>query len=397
MGDWTYYASMMRIGDVVDRVGLADEVHRSSALSELIQREVGARTVDITRYFLEAPQRFSNALVVGVYGGDPDWHEVRVHLPVSAYEGHERPPSDDVHGYLALSGREKLFALDGQHRVVGLRDAIKQRPDLADEEISALFVGHRRTKSGVQRTRRLFTTLNRYAKPVTKGEAIALDEDDLVAVITRELVADHPVLKGRVSSSMTKNIPSSDRESVTSLVAVYDGLNRFLRSLGKKKWREYLRTRPPETDVVDALRSSRALFTALGRRFSPLRPRQSATPKKLRGDRGGDLVVRPIGLVAIIEAVRSLVDSDVPLASAVQRVSRVPSKLAEHPWRGVLWDAENKQMITRGTGPALASALLLHGAGGDCSMLGSSEPELRSQLAGVLNISRRSVRLMRYV
>ena len=47
----------------------------------------------------------------------------------------------------------------------------------------------------MERTRRLFTTLNRYAKPVKKSEIIALDEDDIIAIITRELVEKYPLFR----------------------------------------------------------------------------------------------------------------------------------------------------------------------------------------------------------
>lgn len=43
------------------------------------------------------------------------------------------------------------------------------------------------------RTRRLFTSLNKKAKPVDKSAVIALDEDDLAAYATRALVENSRV------------------------------------------------------------------------------------------------------------------------------------------------------------------------------------------------------------
>jgi hypothetical protein len=40
-------------------------------------------------------------------------------------------------------------------------------------------------RKGLQGTRRLFTTLNRYAKHVHKTEILALDEADAMAILTR--------------------------------------------------------------------------------------------------------------------------------------------------------------------------------------------------------------------
>lgn len=45
----------------------------------------------------------------------------------------------------------------------------------------------------MQRSRRLFSTLNRYAKPVSMRDIIALDEDDVVAIASRDLIDTHPL------------------------------------------------------------------------------------------------------------------------------------------------------------------------------------------------------------
>ena len=114
--------------------------------------------------------------MVGIYGGTPDW------FPVDVEEVGELQPlnlserSRESLGILQLSGDEKLFAVDGQHRVEGIKIALENAPHLADEELTVLFVGHSQTPEGTSRTRRLFTTLNKYAKPVTPDEIIALDE-----------------------------------------------------------------------------------------------------------------------------------------------------------------------------------------------------------------------------
>ena len=50
--------------------------------------------------------------------------------------------------------------------------------DLGDDEVSVIFVSHRDDAAGMRRTRALFTTLNKTAKPVNKSEIIALDESD---------------------------------------------------------------------------------------------------------------------------------------------------------------------------------------------------------------------------
>jgi DNA sulfur modification protein DndB len=61
---------------------------------------------------------------------------------------------------------------------VGIKRAVAESTTLGEEEVIVLFVSHSRSTDGMERSRRLFTTLNRYAKPVSKMDIIALDEDD---------------------------------------------------------------------------------------------------------------------------------------------------------------------------------------------------------------------------
>ena len=198
MGQSWYYISAMRMSDIAERISVAEEIHTSQSLRDLLQRTLsGDRTTKITDYLVEQDQRFFNSLVVGTYGGDPKWHEVSIRGTPSTIETELPVHLEGVLGILVLDGNEKLFAIDGQHRVAGIREALKRNEALEKEEVSVILVAgvtqdHRQDDAeGFERTRRLFTTLNRYAKPVSKRDNIALDEDDSVAIVTRLLLEDH--------------------------------------------------------------------------------------------------------------------------------------------------------------------------------------------------------------
>ena len=57
-----------------------------------------------------------------------------------------------------------------------------------------LMVSHYDTEAGKERTRRLFTNINRNAKTTTSAENIALDEDDAISILTRRFLTEHPFL-----------------------------------------------------------------------------------------------------------------------------------------------------------------------------------------------------------
>jgi DNA sulfur modification protein DndB len=195
MGDWVYYVTFLQMEEIANRIELAEEIHPSSTLKEMIQRQITNRAVPIAEYLLNQPQHFFNALIVGVYGGSPNWYELAIGTNPQ-FDADSLPGYlEGALGILRLDGMETLFALDGQHRVEGIKQALKKNEDLKTDEVSVIFVAHRTDSEGMERTRRLFTTLNRYAKPVKKSEIIALDEDDTIAIITRELVEKYPLFR----------------------------------------------------------------------------------------------------------------------------------------------------------------------------------------------------------
>ena len=78
MGDWIYYISFMRMKDVAERVDIAADIHESKSLNELLQRAVTSRTKEITKYLKTQEQRFFNSIIIGVYGGSPQWYELAI-------------------------------------------------------------------------------------------------------------------------------------------------------------------------------------------------------------------------------------------------------------------------------------------------------------------------------
>ena len=127
-------------------------------------------------------------------------------------------------GFLRLNGEEKIFPVDGQHRVEGIKEALIKNPKLEDETISVILIGHQKNQEGMERTRRIFSTLNRNAKSVSTGDIIALDEDDTVAIVTRNMLENFPLfMNDNISDEKrTKAIAEKDVKSFTSLIKLYE-------------------------------------------------------------------------------------------------------------------------------------------------------------------------------
>ena len=399
MGDWVYYSAFLRMADIAERVSLADEIHEHKGLRDLIQRQVDSsgHAEAIKNYLLSQEQRFFNSLVVGVYGGDPDFYELAISNSPQMKSDALPAYMTGALGILQFDGTEKMFAIDGQHRVVGIKKAVLANGTLGDDEVIVLFVGHKRTAAGMERSRRLFTTLNRYAKPVSKADIIALDEDDIVAILTRMLVEQHPFFSRFLLVKKGKAIPATDKRFFTTLEALYDVIDTFL-SQDTREWRSAKRNRP--SDVM--IRREYKKLTSFWDNFIAVTPAledlmtsdiEEQKASLYRNRSGGHLLYRPAGLMIVIEVIKWLTDDGYDLNKVVAAIAKVPMQLTDAPWAGLLWDSTNRRMIMSGDNRALAGRLLAYGLTNSTKLTGRSEAEMRRELAGILQTRTSSVSL----
>lgn len=383
IGDWRYYVTCLSFTQIAARIRPADEIHKSESLNELIQRELTNRSKKIANYLLSQDQRFFNSIVVGVYGGSPEWLDISLmstaRLQIEQLDDETIEYIDSTLGLLRLTGQENLFAMDGQHRVEAIRQALddmKKRgnedklKDFGTDEVSVIFVGHERTDDGIKRTRRLFSTLNKYAKAVSQGEIVALDEDDAFAIVTRLLIDNHPLFKGRRSSpekpEKQTRITRSDKHSFTSILTVYDVA--MVLSLKKlPHWtKQFLTIERPKESVIDEIYTqSYAFWDTLMANFPPIKELADSDPNdevagKYRTESGGHMLFRPIGQMAFARAVRKLSDRHIGVEEATRQFVSLHYDLASDPWINVLWNPVGKIMLTNVANRDLAADLLIY-------------------------------------
>ena len=159
MGDWVYYVTLLPFVEACDRIKRTEEVHKSELLRQMIQRALTPRSRTIATYLETQRQRFFNAVVVGVYGGSPEWHRVQVKRSELFDPATMSERVSESLGILTLRGDENLFAIDGQHRIEGIKEFARKigRGKLLtlEDEICAIFVAHTNSETGMTRTRRL--------------------------------------------------------------------------------------------------------------------------------------------------------------------------------------------------------------------------------------------------
>src|SRR5262245_41841914 len=124
VGDWKYYICMMKYGEVARQVNFAYELGgKNVELGQMIQRGLSSRTKEITEYLLKSQHRFLGALVVAAWGGEPQYTPLSMDDPEGILKGLDRE-----FGVLMFDGTQQYFALDGQHRLRAMKDALKQKP-----------------------------------------------------------------------------------------------------------------------------------------------------------------------------------------------------------------------------------------------------------------------------
>lgn len=394
IGKWVYYCAIMKFSDVAERIKLVPEIYENSELSDMIQRITrDARTINIASYLEREEERFFSSLVVGVYGGKPNWHEFAIEKsPTNAMP---LPASLNLRainsfGFLSLNGEEKLFPLDGQHRLAGIRRALSSplSPSnaLSDDEVSVIMVAHEDSLEGRRRSRRLFTVLNRRAVPVKKHEIIALDEDDVMAIATRHLVERHEYLSqgNRIAVKTGAAIEVNDNITFIAIVTVYEILSQLFRSLTGTYKRNVFTDRRPSKQWVDMYCEIAATyFDALAEIFNEVMDCFKSNPhskiiRRYRHSNGGHILFRPVGLRLYCDLVAEYIELQHPmkinhykeydpkikkqvirnLKKAILYFYDIPVKLEKPPYLHLFWIPETKSMLSTRRG--LVRDILLH-------------------------------------
>ena len=399
MGRWTYYIVKMTISDLAKEVELSSDVHQDKTLDEAIQREINKSRAkqDLVVYLHDREDRFLNSIVVAALGGSPTFSSLRLaDTPENAFFR----AIDQSFGVLTFAGGQKYYALDGQHRLAAIKTILEPTDDkddrfardyvseefrqrFRDEEISVIMVVQDPGEDEPVRNeilkdyRRLFSSLNRYAKATDKNTNYIMDEDDGIAILTRRLISEHNFFKWTVDkpseysivkTSKGKNLKSSD-SYFTQIEVLYDLNFEFLTSSSRSAggWklngretiphkdfeRIWARRRPDEEALDDYYRELAGIwdgvFGTLPELRRPAIEMRVHNPTDDRADVGAQdhALFWPIGQYVLGRIVRQLLDDystqvskDVlergEVDKALSPLKRVEWSLHKEPWRHLL-------------------------------------------------------------
>ena len=355
---------------------------------------------------------------------------------------------DDRVGLLDVSAeRVSIFALDGQHRLMGVKGLMEliqsgklhrykkdKKPygavitvddlqqyyqvepaylqNLAKEKIgvefiSAVAAGETREEAR-QRVRSIFVHVNLMAAPISKGQLAQLNEDDGFSIVARRIAVTHPILEQREDRNPRVNWDSATVAAKSTVLTTLQALKEMSeRYLGHKfpQWKPsekgLIPLRPEDDELEEGFEHIRDLFNHLANLRSYKRLEHDADTSKLRrfsfekGGGEGNILFRPIGQIALAQALGVLVFKQGFSLDAIFKKLRKYDvdggfsgmDYPRSPWYGVLYDLNRKRVLVAGRD--LAASLLVYILGG--SQDDREREDLRKALAEARTIEGRTI------
>jgi len=365
IGDWVYYSSLMTAEQIYFWIKTAKDIRESKTLDEELQRDLKERKKQISKYLLKDNSRFFNSIIVGVFSGIPDWRG----FDLTSVQKEYSDILDDQYlkesiGLMIFNGSEKMFAIDGQHRVAGIQLAYdlesKKNPKgeiLKDDQFSVIFVAHNDDKLGMKRTRKLFSDINKNAKPVAKKDKIIIDEQDISAIVTRRILSESKYfIKGQlISLSETTNLETDNIEHFTNISNLFDVVKLLKKTFkiqkGSNEWDEENVQRLKEVvcDFLDfAFNNKQEYFDFF--------IEKNKTLKELRSS-NKYVLFRPIGFLLFTKLYIEF-NKNGKIDIFKNNINNLSFILPESPFNKVLWN--NGKMEAKGVNQTLAFDLCLY-------------------------------------
>jgi len=325
-------------------------------------------------------------------------------------------------GLLNVSEEYGIFALDGQHRLMGIQGLMqlidtgrlpKYKRDksctgkyiciedlmgdydikqvelekLAQEKIGIEFIPSvlvgETYEEAKRRVRSIFVHVNLMAVPLTKGQLALLNEDNGFSIIARKVAVSHALFRemsGRKPRVNWDSATVSAKSTVlTTLQAIQDMSENYLYYKfphWKATDKGLIPMRPEDEELEEGLKEFNKLFDYLGNLPSYQRLENGVeTPKMRRFSHEkppgkGNILFRPVGQVAIAQALGFLVfrkgffweDIFDKLYEYDAAGGFSSMELPKSVWYGVFYDPNKKRVLV--SGKDLAVKLIIYLLGG---------------------------------
>lgn len=353
-GSTEYFLTTMKAEELVQKLKIPKELTdwEDMTIEERFQREINYTRVKkhMAPYLVNDDDRFFGALIVDIYNSDgvefEPLDEVLTKLP-KIYK-----QAATGFGFLHLTGGEVLVPLDGQHRLAAFRFAISGKDekgkdieeiipniDIANDDVTVILVKHDERKA-----RKIFNKVNRYAKSTSKADNLITADDDIIAVITREIA--NQLISERLVNFQSNTLNKRSHQ-FTTLSTLYDINQKILENrFGKiditklpDKAKQLLFRKEIET-VWDLLLNEVEIFKLC------LSDQSESGDEKRREIREDFLLGKPIAQLSFVSAFLRMREAEKSDGSKfsnkdiVERLNSIDWKIANPVWQRVLMNGE---------------------------------------------------------
>lgn len=372
MGSITYYETMMPARELASSVRPARETERwaSMSIDERMQRDPNVNRVkkEIAPYLANHPDRFFGSVIVLVPKGSIHFESLSEfgHLP-AAYRS-----SIDKVGFVTLGPGEHI-ALDGQHRLLALREVISSPQSygpnehaVGDDEVCVIIIEHESDK----KTRTIFNKVNRHAKPTSSSDNIITSEDDGYAIVTRRLLdsgLDAPLAArdGRDVVEWQRTSLTKTSTKLTTLASLYEMVKDILTVSGFRHFSEKEDpVAPGDKQIDDAYDVACEWWETILEmpQYAGALSNLDAVPELRHSPSNSSaLLFRPAGQVSLVKGLtQSFSDArgDLSIKQLTNRAATVDwSPLSQNYWRDVIVRPDGR-MIAKREAYKLAADLL---------------------------------------
>lgn len=338
MGSTPYYETTMTAQELASSARPAQEFDdwASATIEERIQRELNLKRVkdEIVPYLRLAKDRFFGAVIVLLRDGELEFEDVtQFGLKVPAAH---RSAAHKM-GFLNITGGERIV-LDGQHRLAALRNVVQReyeedgKPDYAAEvpndEICVIFIQF----EDLEKTRRIFTKVNRSARVPKRADNIIMSEDDGFAIITRWLVKkDAPLgisygAKNELIVDWKSNTIGDRSLKLTTISAIYETVKDILdaEGIGMMDEKKGI-VRPSDEELEEAYEAAERWWSKLISTITPFKEAAEDPSKlpKMREAGTSKLLLKPNGQQALVKGLSWAVQRGADLDTAIERADKI--------------------------------------------------------------------------
>lgn len=347
---------------------------------KFVRYKEGAELYSMCQSKFEDQDRFFGSLIVDIYTG----FDNVVFEPITKFvEQDKLAAAHNIAlqnaGFLTLPGKERLIALDGQHRLLAMKlclkgasaisvamlgnkkmtpqmMALEPHPELAEEEVSVIFVEHENNL----KIRKIFNKVNKYARQTGRGQNIITSDDDVYASIARRLFAEGEVLHKIGKNELvnwSSNTLSQRSKQLTTVSALYTIAETISKDRG---WSA--KVMPSDADAIEEVFEENTDFwKQLLEGMSVYREYLALTKldKPISQLREDNLLMKPVTHMALAHVAYFAKQKGIELSDVVTKLDKVDWSMDNSVWFNILVIPAKKKKVITGKESIRAAGLVI--------------------------------------